>query len=326
MRRLVTLFVLFISIVALAQAQQKKKRVAVMNFDYATVMTDVQAIFGTNKDIGAGITDLLVDKLVEDGVFSVIERKELDKIIKEQNFSNSDRADPSSAAKIARILGVDAMIIGSITQFGRDDHSTKIGGGAVGGLTGRFGIGGVKKTEANAIVQITARVIDTSTAEILASASGKGESTRKGTGLVGAGGSGWNEGGAGIDMKSSNFANTIIGEATGKAVQDLGAKLDAKASTLPTVTVQVSGIVADASADGTIIINIGSKAGLKVGDKLDVKHKVRDVKDPTTGKVLRSIEDPVGQMVITQVDEGSAVGKFSGSGKPQVNDTVSTSK
>jgi len=309
-----------------ASAQAQKKRVAVMNFDYATVMTDVQSIFGTNKDIGAGITDLLVDKLVQDGVFSVIERKELDKIIKEQNFSNSDRADASSAAKIARILGVDARIIGSITQFGRDDHSTKIGGGALGGVTGRFGIGGVKKSESNAVVQITARIIDTSTAEILASASGKGESTRKGTGLVGAGGNAWNEGGAGIDMKSSNFANTIIGEATGKAVLDLGAKLDSKATTLPTVTVQVSGIVADAGDDGTLIINIGSKNGLKVGDRLDVKRKVRDVKDPTTGKVLRSIEDPVGQMVVTQVDEGSAVGKFSGAGKPQVNDTVSTAK
>ena len=324
MRSFAAIVVLFLTISASAEAQ--KKRVAVMNFDYATVQTDVQAIFGTNKDIGAGITDLLVDKLVSDGVFSVIERKELDKIIKEQNFSNSDRADASSAAKIARILGVDAMIIGSITQFGRDDHSTKIGGGAVGGLTGRFGIGGIKKTEANAIVQITARIIDTSTAEILASASGKGESQRKGTGLVGAGGNAWNEGGAGIDMKASNFANTIIGEATNKAVEDLGAKLDAKATTLPTVTVQVSGVIADAADDGTLIINVGSKSGLKVGDKLTVKHPVRPIKDPTTGKTLRMIEDTLGTMVVTQVDEGSAVGKFTGNGKPAVNDTVSTAK
>ena len=60
----------------------------------------------------------------------MIERKQLDKILAEQNFSNSDRADPNSAAKIARILGVDAIIVGSITQFGRDDKSTNVGGGA----------------------------------------------------------------------------------------------------------------------------------------------------------------------------------------------------
>ena len=73
---------------------------------------------------------MLVDKLVADGAYSVIERKALDKILAEQNFSNSDRADPSTAAKIGTVLGVDAIIIGSITQFGRDDKSTDVGGGA----------------------------------------------------------------------------------------------------------------------------------------------------------------------------------------------------
>jgi hypothetical protein len=65
---------------------------------------------------------------------------------------------------------------------------------------------------------------------------------------------------------------------------------------------------------------------VKVGDTLYIKRKVRDVKDPSTGKVLRSIEDPVGSIVITQVDEGSATGKFTGAGKPQVSDSVSNSK
>src|SRR6185437_325367 len=128
--------------------------------------------------------DLLVDKLVQDGVYSVIERKELDKILAEQNFSNSDRADPSSAAKIAKVLGVDAIIVGSITQFGRDDKKTDVGGGALAGVTGRFGIGGVQKTKSTAVVQITARMINTSTAEIMASITSKSESSRQGTGIV----------------------------------------------------------------------------------------------------------------------------------------------
>src|SRR6202023_3553767 len=94
---------------------QSKKRVAVMNFDYATVQSGIAAIFGSNQDVGKGIADLLVDKLVADGTYSVIERKMLDKIIAEQNFSNSDRADPTSAAKIGKLLGVDAIIVCSIT-------------------------------------------------------------------------------------------------------------------------------------------------------------------------------------------------------------------
>src|SRR6185503_19768307 len=88
---------------------QRKTRVAVMNFDYGTVQSGVSAIFGVNQDVGKGIADLLVDKLVTNGKYSVIERKMLDKILAEQNFSNSDRADHTSAAKIGKVLGVDAI-------------------------------------------------------------------------------------------------------------------------------------------------------------------------------------------------------------------------
>src|SRR5579864_4601257 len=157
-RKAITLTLSCILLAGVAQAQ--KKRVAVMNFDYATVQNYVAQIFGSNQDVGKGISDLLVDKLVADGAYSVIERSALDKILAEQNFSNSDRADSSTAAKIGKVLGVDVMIIGSITQFGRDDKSTNIGGGALGGVTGRFGIGGVKKSKATAVVQITGRMID----------------------------------------------------------------------------------------------------------------------------------------------------------------------
>jgi curli biogenesis system outer membrane secretion channel CsgG len=318
----VTGVLLFLGMLTAAQAQQKK-RVAVLNFDYATVQSGVSAMFGTNKDVGQGISDLLVDKLVQDGVYSVIERNQLDKVLAEQNFSNSDRADPNTAAKIARVLGVDAIIIGSITQFGRDDHKTDIGGGALGNVTGRFGLGGVRKTQSTAVVQITARMINTSTAEILASCTAKNEASRSGTGILGSGGSVYGpEAGAGIDMSARNFADTILGEATTKTVQDLARQLEAKAGAMPVETISLAGQVADVSPDGTIIINIGSKAGLKVGDQLSVKRKVRDVRDPATGKILRSISDTVGSIAVTEVEETSAVGKFSGSGTAKVGDLV----
>ncbi len=320
MTRIRTLVLILLAVSATLSAQQKK-RVAVMNFDYATVQSGVAAILGANQDIGKGISDLLVDRLVASGSYSVIERKALDKVIAEQNFSNSDRADSNTAAKIARILGVDAIITGSITQFGRDDKRTNIGGGALGGATRRFGIGGVSRSTATAVVGITVRMINTETAEILASASGKGESTRSGTGLLGSGGNWSNVAGGALDMRSSNFANTVLGEATNKAVTDIANQLNAKSSTLPSRAVAIEGLVADASG-GTLILNVGSRAGVKVGDRLAVKRRIRQVKDPATGRVLRSIEDNVGEVVITEVDEQSSVGKFSGAGAPKVGDTV----
>ena len=171
-----------------ASAQQKK-RVAVLDFDYGTVQTWVHSMFGANVDVGKGVSDLLVEKLLATGKYSLIERSALDKVLKEQNFSNSDRADSTSAAKIGAILGVDAIITGSITKFGSDDSSTGLGG--FGRTLGGFGMGGIKLKNAKAVVGISARIIDVNTAEILAAVTGNGESKRKGASLAGAGGGGF---------------------------------------------------------------------------------------------------------------------------------------
>ena len=318
-------FVLFLTVLTSAEAQQKK-RVAIMNFDYATVQTSVNALFGTNQDVGKGIADILVDRLVTSGAYSVIERKELDKVIGEQNFANSDRADASSAAKIGRVLGVDAIIIGSITQFGRDDKKTDVAGGGVANRLGKYGIGGISRSKASAVVQITARMIDTSTAEILASVQGHGEESKGGTGILGSGGSYAGMGAGALDMKSKNFGETILGAAVNKAVTEVANGLDQKAGSLPTNTVTIDGLVADASPDGTLVVNVGSAAGVKVGAQLLVKRNVKDITDPATGKVIRHVENSIGTMTVTEVDAQSAVGKFTGPGKPQVGDTVSSPK
>ncbi|MGH9455704.1 MAG: CsgG/HfaB family protein [Terriglobia bacterium] len=324
MRRLVYVLLFSVGLGSPAFGQHKK-RVAVMNFDYATVQSYVSAIFGTNQDVGKGISDLLVTQLVKNGSYSVIERSALDKVLAEQNFSNSDRADPSSAAKIGKILGLDAIIIGSITQFGRDDQNKTIGGGVIGGLTSRYGIGGVQRRKAKAVVGISARIIDTSTAEILAIASGKGESTRSGTSLVGAGGGGGDAAGGGYDMSNKNFADTLLGEAVTQAVDSVAQQLDQGASNLPTHVVAISGLVADVSGN-TLILNVGSTAGVQMGEDLTVARKVRDIRDPASGKIIKSVVNTLGTVKITQLDALSATGTFTGSGAPKVGDMVQNSQ
>jgi curli biogenesis system outer membrane secretion channel CsgG len=297
-----------------------KKRVAVLNFDYGTVKTEVIQLFGSDQDVGKGISDLLVQKLVQDGQFSVIERNAIDKVLAEQNFSNSDRADANTAAKIGKVLGVDAIITGSITQFGRDDKHTNVGGGGHSNpWTGGFGKLGISKSKA--IVNVSARIVDVNTGEILVAVTGSGESERNGTSIGGGGGNWWQGGGGGLDMGSSNFGATIIGEATHKAVDDTGAQLDAAANKVPTVKIQVNGLVADVSGN-TLILNVGKKAGVKVGDKLTISRQVRVVKDPTTGKVIKSVEDTIGDATVTEVDDDSSTATFSGAGAPKVGDVA----
>jgi curli biogenesis system outer membrane secretion channel CsgG len=215
-------------IAAPVAAQSSRPTVAVLDLDYGTV----ERWWEANWDVGKGIADLIVDELVNDGAYRVIERKRLDAILAEQNFSNSDRADPSAAtvAKVGKALGVKYLIVGSITKFGTEKKDTKVGGGGWGG--GGFGLGKVGTSKGKASVGVTCRVIDTTTGEIMASAKGAGESSRSGL-LLGGGGGKWGGAGMGeIDMGSSEYRETILGEATEVAVKDVVAKLIAAKSRL----------------------------------------------------------------------------------------------
>jgi curli biogenesis system outer membrane secretion channel CsgG len=302
-------------------APARKPRVAVMDFDYGTVQTTTAAVFGTNVDVGKGITNLLVTGLVKDGNFSVIERQALDKVLNEQNFSNSNRADPNSAAKIGKLLGVDAIVVGTITEFGNETKKTGLGGG--GGNWGGFGVGGFGHSNSKANVSITARIINIDTGEIMAVADGTGQSHRSSTSLLGGGGNWHGFGGGNADFGSSDFQNTIIGEATKAAVDQLATNLDSQSAKVPTRTIVVEGVVA-AVDSGQIVLNVGSKAGIKVGDQFNVMRVTREIKDPTTGAVLRKLTTTVGVIKATDVDEVSAIcDAVSGTGF-KVGDVIKT--
>ncbi len=206
---------------AVAQAKAKRPTVAIMDFDFGTVGHN----WWGDYDIGKGMADQVVDALVNDGSWRVIERKKLDTVLAEQDFARSDRADPSAAklAKVGKVLGVKYIISGSITKFGGEEKSYG-GGGLIGGKLGGLGL---KKAKTE--VSLTARMIDATTGEILISAKGEGVS-KKGGGLsFGGAGRG---GGADFSMSSSDYKASAIGEAQESACNDLVVKLLAKADRL----------------------------------------------------------------------------------------------
>jgi curli biogenesis system outer membrane secretion channel CsgG len=191
-----------------AHAQSKRPTVAVMDFDYGTVDN-----WWGQYDIGKGMADQVIDALVNDGTFRVIERKKLDTVLAEQDFAHSDRADPSAAklAKIGKVLGVKYIIAGSITKFSTEKRG---GGMRVHGI----GLGGAK---AKSEVNLTARVIDATTGEIIASAKGHGESSK-------GGGFDFAKGGFGVGTHSEEWRQSGIGDAQERACNEFVTALVAK--------------------------------------------------------------------------------------------------
>jgi hypothetical protein len=97
-------------------------------------------------------------------------------------------------------------------------------------------------------------------------------------------------------------------------VNQMSAGLVADSSKFSVPTISVSGLVA-AVDGGQVILNVGGKAGVKVGDQLSIERVTREIKDPQTGAVIRRLTTPVGVVKVTDVDDQSSVcDPVSGSG------------
>src|ERR1700676_742911 len=292
-----------------AQLQAQKKRVIVDEFDYSTVKTQVQAVFNTQQDIGKGIRAMLVKRIADANNLVVVERAKIQNIMKEQDFNASNRVKQGTGARVGNISGADAMLSGDIVVFGRDDKKRSVKGG---GLFGSV-IGGIaaSKNEDKAVVVIDYRLIDAETSEVIATGEARGESVRKGNALGAIGGAlGKGVAGVQIDMTSSNFAETIIGEATQDCVNKLAEILLGQTSTMKKTVREVEGRVADVS-EKTLVIAAGGNDGVTVGEIFEIHQVIREVKDPTTKEVLDRITNKVGEMTITSVRDKIATGTYS---------------
>ena len=172
-QKLVVVAALLMGLCGSLEAAEARKRVALMDFDFGTV----QRWWSGNWDIGKGIADLVVTNLVKDGTYSVIERKKLDTILQEQN-SNTDRANPTSAAKSARCSGsMQSSWDRSRSSVSRTSRPRSAGLAA--GSDGWPVVRSAKRSwKAN--VAIDARLVNVDTGEIVMSPSGKGTSKRPG--------------------------------------------------------------------------------------------------------------------------------------------------
>jgi curli biogenesis system outer membrane secretion channel CsgG len=302
---------------------QTKKALMIEPFDYSTVMTAVQAIFNTQQNIGTGIKAMLTTRITQDGKFTVVERAKINNLLKEQDFAASNRVKQGTGARVGQVRGADLTLLGDIVVFGRDDRKTSAGVGiGVGGVG--VGVGG-SKGEAKAVVVIDYRLVDAETSEVINTGEARGESKRTsksfGAGMF----AGGVIAGGGLNMSTSNFAETIIGE----AVLDCINKLSQQIAAAPTTggaggrENDLDAIVADVEGN-SITINAGASAGLAQGMTFTIYHKGKEIKDPKTGEVLDVQTTPIGTLTLGSVRDKIATGTFApaGGGAPAVGDIV----
>jgi hypothetical protein len=122
----------------------------------------------------------------------------------------------------------------------------------------------------------------------------------KAVGVVGASG-----------MTSSNFEQTIIGEATSNAVSNIVKYLEGKVPQLPAKPRQIEGRVASVTANGAYL-TVGADDGVLRGDRFEILKINGEIKDPTTKEVIDLDVVKIGELVVDNVRDKSATGAYGG--------------
>ena len=113
MKKFILLFSVLVFSVILpcsAKADFKRTKIAVLDFQLKGQEHD-------NADMGKIVTEWLINALVKDGRFEVIDRGILKKALEEENLGVDVLLDKTSVKKLGDLLGVKVLISGSVMRF-----------------------------------------------------------------------------------------------------------------------------------------------------------------------------------------------------------------
>jgi len=231
--------------------------------------------------------------------FSVVERDKLNLVLKEQGLATAGAVDPTTAAKVGKLLGVQYVVMGGIDKFNIDVTKAAVGPFSVGGHM------------VQSFATISLRFVDTTTAERVVSISADGD-VKSGGGFLK---------GTSLTRDSEwGIASETIQKAAKAVVGKLGsgdylsriASAAAPAGGLQGKVIKVEGTKA--------WINLGALSGIKVGDRFMVFTLGEALIDPDTGAKLGADEKQTGDGAVVEVQSKYAVINFTGAAKPK--DTI----
>lgn len=247
-----------------------KRRVGVVDFENKTA-------YGQNR-LGQAASDILITEMVKTGKFIVIERDKMNKLLDEQKLGVSGAIDPNTVAKMGKILGLNAIITGAISNFGTRTTGSD------------YLIAQSKRQEATCTVDI--RVVDVENGQVLYADSGKGVSKVSSGGAFGLGTKG-------------GYAESMEGDALRAAISQLTQNITSQINKKPW-SCRIPQV-----ANGKVYLSAGTDSGLEVGQKLRVYSQGAEIKDSETGLVLGQEEEELGILEVTNhAGDKLSVGKM----------------
>ena len=240
---------------ALPAKPKFKRKVAIGRFSNETRYGRSLLRDDENDPLGKQVSDILAGRLVESGRFLVFERPDINKL----------KAESALSGEALDLVGVDTMILGSLTEFG---HPT----------TGKKGfMSATKKQTAEASVEL--RLVDVKTGHVFFTAKGSGSASVE-TGEI-----------AGYGSKA-NYDATLNDKAIDAAVSDVLNTLIRKLEEREwrTDILKIDG--------AKVFISGGTHQGIKKGEVFAVMKRAEKIKSQQTGFGIELPASEVGKIEV----------------------------
>jgi curli biogenesis system outer membrane secretion channel CsgG len=250
-----------------------KPAIAVMKFEN-------RASFAMGWNLGDGMREILVDRLMKTGRYTVVERQEIDSVTREIEFQQSGSTRPQGKVAAGRIKNCQYLIKGVVTDFG---HVSASAGGTT--LWNWDFLGGSNR----AVMSIILYVVDVESGEIIASESIEESVKASDTSVKAAY--------AGVSFGGTTFYQTPLGRATAKVIERAVSRITKAIADHPWEP-----LIAQVQPDGTVILNGGEDHRLKRGAEFDVLEAGTPILDPVTGDAIgRHPGRIVGRIIVNEI-------------------------
>ena len=262
-----------------------KRKVAVARLSNET--TYGKSLLSTNAPdkMAQKVSDMFIQGLANSGNYLVFERPDVDSL----------KAEAALSGVAQDLVGVDTLIVGSLTEFGRS-------------TTGQSGfLSSSKKQQATATIDL--RLIDVKTGQVIRSITGSGAASTETSDVLGFGSV------AGYDGSINDRA---IGAAVNAAVAKLNKYMLEKSWTADVLAYEAP----------LVYISGGKSQGVTEGMELNVFTRGKQVKSQTTGATITLPGTKVASIRVvslfgnTDLDEGAAAEVVAGSIKGLALDTL----
>jgi curli biogenesis system outer membrane secretion channel CsgG len=248
-------------------------------------------IWRSNSPLSQGATELMINALLGTNRFRVFERSKLDLLLQEQDFQNfSGLVDQTTAVKLGKMIGVDAILTGSLTNI-----AFVTGGG--------IKIGPLNVRKSSVKVVMTIRIIDVTTGEILYSTIQEEKASKSAiSGVLPIP----IPGGLGFSHQEAVDVLSAVQLICDKVALDFSTKIDQKNITVNSAPLEGYVVKVVSTSSGGIVqvyINLGASSGIRVGEEIRIYREGEVILDPKTNEVLDRELDILAQARIKTVKD-----------------------